>query len=298
MRHTGSLLNLIFSLILKDQSEKIRALYAGLSQQPVTYQHLEEFLIAVGAKEKVTLELNKDEANFYDVRETVQESLYIHRSGWGHLRADIEVNGDFLEVSKHVVTEDDFIGSACEVNYVIHRERMGRGNQYGEIIVRTPYQKLIFGVLASRGTESTVNIDLLEKQYRAEMIREYLGYVCGRVDFDTWTANAHERFNKLGENGLKYPEYELFEAYVLHLEGNDEEAEKILARYQNKSFHHNELELAGIYLYLCVETGIYGDKSQALRKIQNFQMQKEDSFILLKLLFVWIRIFPHQKDLS
>ena len=274
-----------FSLILKDQSEKIRALYAGLSQQPVTYQHLEEFLIAVGAKEKVTLELNKDEANFYDVRETVQESLYIHRSGWGHLRADIEVNGDFLEVSKHVVTEDDFIGSACEVNYVIHRERMGRGNQYGEIIVRTPYQKLIFGVLASRGTESTVNIDLLEKQYRAEMIREYLGYVCGRVDFDTWTANAHERFNKLGENGLKYPEYELFEAYVLHLEGNDEEAEKILARYQNKSFHHNELELAGIYLYLCVETGIYGDKSQALRKIQNFQMQKEDSFILLKLLF-------------
>ena len=91
--------------------------------------------------------MNKDEANFYDVRETVQESLYIHRSGWGHLRADIEVNGDFLEVSKHVVTEDDFIGSACEVNYVIHRERMGRGNQYGEIIVRTPYQKLIFGVL-------------------------------------------------------------------------------------------------------------------------------------------------------
>lgn len=50
-------------------------------------------------------------------------------------------------------------------------------------------------------------------------------------------------------------------------------------------FHHNELELAGIYLYLCVETGIYRDKSQALRKIQNFQMQKEDSFILLKLMF-------------
>ena len=37
-----------FSLILSDQSEKIRSLYAGMSQQPVTYQHLEEFLIAAG----------------------------------------------------------------------------------------------------------------------------------------------------------------------------------------------------------------------------------------------------------
>ena len=117
------------------------------------------------------------------------------------------------------------------------------------------------------------------------MIREYLGYICGRMDFGTWTANAHERFDKLGENGLKYPEYELFEAYIFHLEGEDDKAEEILLRYQNKSFQHNELELAGIYLYLCVETGIYRDKSQALRRIQNFQMQKEDSFILLKLVF-------------
>lgn len=67
-----------------------------MSQQPVTYQHLEEFLIAAGAKEKVTLSLNREAAGFYDVSESVQESLYIHRSGWGHLRADIEVNGDFL----------------------------------------------------------------------------------------------------------------------------------------------------------------------------------------------------------
>ena len=44
-----------FSLILKDQSEKIRSLYAGMSQQPVTYQHLEEFLIAAGVKEKVAV---------------------------------------------------------------------------------------------------------------------------------------------------------------------------------------------------------------------------------------------------
>lgn len=274
-----------FSLILSDQSEKIRSLYAGMSQQTVTYQHLEEFLIAAGAKEKVTLSLNREEAGFYDVSESVQESLYIHRSGWGHLRADIEVNGDFLEAGKHVVTEEDFIGSTCEINYVIRQEKLGKGNQYGEIIVKTPYQKLVYHVLASRGTESAVNLDLLEKQYRISLMKEYLGYLCKRTDFQAWTAFTHEKLDRMGESGLKYPEYQLLEAYLLHLEGEDDQASEILERYQNKSFHHNELELAGIYLYLCTQTGLYRDKEQALRKVQNFRMQKEDSFILLKLAF-------------
>ena len=274
-----------FSLILKEQSEKLRSLYEGMSQQPVTYQHLEEFLITAGAKDKVTLDLNREEANFYEVSESIQESFYIHRSGWGHLRADIEVNGDFLETGKHVVTEEDFIGSTCEVEYVIHKEKLGKGNQYGEIIVRTPYQKLVYHVLASRRNGSSVNLDLLEKQYRVSMLREYLTFACGKTGFQTWAAEAHEKLDKMGESGLKYPEYQLLEAYIFHLEGEDQKAEDILVRYQNKSFNHNELEQAGLYLYLCTLTGLYRDEEQALRKIQNFQMQKEDSYILLKLVF-------------
>ncbi len=95
-----------------------------------------------------------------------------------------------------------------------------------------------------------------------------------------------KNWSKWARGGLKYPEYQLLEAYLLHLEGEDDQkAEDILERYQNKSFNHNELEQAGIYLYLCTLTGLYRDKEQALRKIQNFQMQKEDSYILLKLVF-------------
>ena len=130
-----------------------------------------------------------------------------------------------------------------------------------------------------------MNIDLLEKQYRAALLKEYLGYVCGKTDFQSWSVLAHEKLDRMGDSGLKYPEYQLLEAYLFHLENEDEKAVDILKRYQNKSFSHNELELAGLYLYLCTLTGLYRDKEQALRKVQNFQMQKEDSFILLKLVF-------------
>ena len=72
----------------------------------------------------------------------------------------------------------------------------------------------------------------------------------------------------MGENGLKYPEYQLLEAYLLHLEGEDDQASEILERYQNKSFHHNELELAGI-ICICVHrpgcTGIRNRPSARYR---------------------------------
>lgn len=39
-----------FPMILKGMDEKVQAMYRGLSRQPVTYQHLEEFLSEQGRK--------------------------------------------------------------------------------------------------------------------------------------------------------------------------------------------------------------------------------------------------------
>ena len=131
-----------FELLLKDADKKEKALYRGLSRQPVTFQNVEEFLIGTGRKEPVKIELKADHNSFYDISESVRESFVIQKSGWGHLRLDVETKGDFLEVSRHVVTDEDFIGSYYQVEYVIHKERLKKGRQFGEIIVKSPYQQL------------------------------------------------------------------------------------------------------------------------------------------------------------
>ena len=46
-----------FSSLLKNEEDQKKALFAGLSRQPVTYQHLEEFLIGIGMKEQVSVSL-------------------------------------------------------------------------------------------------------------------------------------------------------------------------------------------------------------------------------------------------
>ena len=47
-----------FCMMFRKADKKQKALYAGLSGQPVTYQHLEEFLISLKEKDPVSVSLN------------------------------------------------------------------------------------------------------------------------------------------------------------------------------------------------------------------------------------------------
>ncbi len=273
-----------FSMIMRQETTKEKALYDGLSVQPVTYQNLEEFLIGMGKKKPVQISLKQQGAEFYEVRESVQESFDIHKSGWGHLRLDVEIRGAFLEVERRVVTEEEFIGSSYRVEYVLHKELLGDGNQFGQIILRSPYQELVYPVIASKGMKPSINIGAMEKKHRAAMFRDYLEYRSGKMDFKTWAGSTHFELNQLQEAGCDYPEYQMAEAFLLYKEDDRAGALEILKKYQSRTYSGDDLELEGFYLYLCCLTGSYRDNGQALRKIQSFYMQKPSSVMLMWIL--------------
>lgn len=300
-----------FSMILEKENEKIKTLYQGLSGQPVTYQHLEEFLIAAGKKEKVTINARDVGKEYYDLKDSVKESFYIQRSGWGHLRLDIEVTGEFLGIPRKVVTDEDFIGSHYEVEYVLHKEKLGKGNQYGKIIVKSPYEELTYTIVASTSGKMDVDIRLNQKRSKLDLLKDSLAYLCGEtaqesgiagnvnpgengwMNFSTWSTSSHYILNQLQQAGCEYPEYQMYEALLLHMENNEEQAKKILEIYQDKSYTRDDLEFAGVYLYLCAITGLYKDKVHALSRIRNFYMQKSDSFILL---WILLKLDPAYKE--
>lgn len=278
-----------FFHIMEKEGEKEKALYQAMSQQPVTYQHLEEFLIAMKKKEPVQISLKEEKGEFYQVDQSSQEIFHLTRSGWGHLRLEIETRGEFLETEKKVVTDEDFIGSIYEAAYVIQKDKLGSGSCFGEIVIKSPYQRLVFPVVASRSPKVDINVRIMEKRRRLSLLRDYLDYLSGGMDFSTWSASSHFVINQLREDGCVYPEYHMFEALLLHQEGDDKGAAKILEKYQDKTYTSDELEFAGMYLYLCSLTGLYKDKEQTLRRIRNFYMQKEDSSLLL---WILLRIDP------
>ena len=300
-----------FFRILEKEEEKIKTLYLGLAKETVTYQHVEEFLIAAGKKEKVMVSAREVGKEYYDMKESVKESFYIQRSGWGHLRLEVETTGDFLEVTRKVVTDEEFIGSHYEVEYLIHRERLGTGNQFGKIIVKSPYQELTYTIVASTGSKLDIDMRIQEKKNRLELLKDSLAYLCYEtakdtlgveekkpgtdkwMEFSTWCASSHYILNQLHQNGCAYPEYQMYEALLLHMEKQEKEARELLENFQDKSYTREDLEFAGIYQYLCAVTGLYRDRVHAVSRIRNFYMQKNDSFVLL---WILLKLDPAYKE--
>ena len=263
---------------------RIRSLYAGLSRQPVTYQNLEEFLIAAGLKEKVTVRLQEYRKEIFEITESTRESVLLTRSGWGHLRIDVIASGGFLEVEKRVITDEDFIGSSYNLAYVIRQDQLGEGNQFGMIRIVTPYQELTYEVMASRTMRSGVQIRLEEKKCRLNLMRDYLDYRCQTLECAAWAAQSHYELNRLKDSGFDYPEYRIYEVYVLWKEGKKEEAADWLREFHSQSFIRDNPEIAGLYLYLCCEAGLYKDKEAVLRRIHALKAQNEKSCILQEIL--------------
>lgn len=281
-----------FELLLRNAGQKEKALYKGLSKQPVTFQHVEEFLIGTGKKDPVKIELKADQNSFYDISESVRETFAVQRSGWGHLRLEVEAKGDFLEVSRHVVTDEDFIGSYYQVEYVIRKEKLKKGRQFGEITVKSPYQQLTYQITASMESKVQLKTEIHVKRHKLELLRDLAEYSCKRMDSKTWIGSSRFVLNQLREEGCDYPEYQMYEAYILHMEEKDEQAREILKKFKHQNFVRENLELAGAYLYLCVLTGLHKDREQAIRRLYNFFLQKEDSFLLFKL---WMEMNPEDK---
>lgn len=273
-----------FPFLLKKENPRVRALYRGMDQNPVTYQHLEEFLIASGKKQPVRISLKEETQEFYEVTESIQESMTILRDGWGHFQIEVETKGKFIEVQKKTISENDFIGSMCQLEFLILGEKLGKGRKFGSILIKSPYETLEYQITASKNSPLAVQMSNFEKKKRADLFRDYMSLQLHQMDFRTWVDRTEQTLQELAESGCDYPLYQIYQAYVYDMDDKKENAKEILQRYENKKFNRKELELAGAYLYVCYVTGLLPDRWEVVDQLTQIYHQKEESFLLLYLL--------------
>ena len=82
-------------------------------------------------------------------------------------------------------------------------------------------------------------------------MKDFMEYSCGKMEQGTWISSSRFLLNQLKEEGCNYPKYQMYEAYLCHVEGEEEQAKEILRRFKDQTFLREDLEMAGAYLYLC-----------------------------------------------
>lgn len=274
-----------FVQLLKERRELI-PYYRAMVKTPVPYQNLEEFLIGAGLKEQVSLSLEKDKLELYDIQSSLKDTLRIKRNTWGFLRAEVLVEGDFLEVEKKLIHDGHFIGSVYELEYIIRREYLGKGKNFGRIQIRTVYETITYEIMASKGSKIQINISSYERKKRLEASRDFLHMRMGKLSEASWCSKMRELLGELKENGYFSTECQLFEVYVDIIDGQEEEARRLLDALENNQRIQEEEILQGAFLYL-------NEKSQrstcsskeTLERIGSLYQRRVDSYLLLAMMF-------------
>ncbi len=276
-----------FSQILYGPDSRFDSLYRGMSRNPVTYQHMEEFLIGTGKKEPVHIHLDRDRKDMPRVESTLKDSLEIIRDGGGYIRIDVEVQGDFLEVEKRVLTSEDFIGSVCSLEFLVQKSRLGKGKKCGRILLKTVYETVSFEVTASRGSEYELNTWKLEQKAKARMALLYEAYLLEQITREQWCGQTMEELQALKDAGCFFMPHQLYEAFVWYCCENTAKCIAGLWPLRETKFEPEQMEEEGVYLALSSLAGILPPDQQeaGADRVGTLYRMKPNSRILLKCLF-------------
>lgn len=246
------------------QKEKEQILYQGLSHNPVTYQHMEEFLIAAGKKEPVQIQLEEKEKNFGNIQYTTKEKFQITRNTWGYTRIELEVLGDFISLEKQIITQDDFIGSVCNIEYLVRKDKLGKGRQYGAILLHTVYGTERYQIIASGEDPYDISNCLLEKNSMIRLVRAYEKYRLEDSSLEEWAEVAEKELEELKNRGCYYPVHQVMETFLLYKLKKEEKVDELLGMLSAYTFTEKEMEEEAAFLTLSCKRNIY-EKEELLK---------------------------------
>lgn len=274
-----------FDLMMQREDDSLRSLYQGMSRNPVTYQHLEEFLVTAGKKEQIRLSLNEAKKEFWNLEKSVKDTVYIYKNTWGYVRMEIEVEGDFLEVDKQTVTSENFIGSVYGLDFIIHKDRLANGRRFGRIIIRNVHQTLVFEVEASAAGARVRRKNPELMHHQAALMKEYLALQTHQMDYRTWYDSAWNHVRAMQEAGDNSTMLVFCQIFLYDTNEENALAMELLWGMQNGKYPLTTLQEQALFLYYQKKLNLIAPEHRSiLARLAGFYRQEPENLILLLLL--------------
>ena len=164
-------------------------------------------------------------------------------------------------------------------------ERLHSGRNYGAIRFVTPYETLTYEVEVLQNLEYDENHHVPELLY-AQALKEYVGYIGGRIGLDDWVESATEKVAAIRKIETQSEMYQLLQAHIYVIGKKMEEAKWILENYNYNRFAIGKDPITNCYyLYLtALVRGKGPHTDRVLDEIGKTYMRHQDSWFLLYML--------------
>ncbi|MEE0956080.1 MAG: DUF5717 family protein [Eubacterium sp.] len=274
-----------FEDLLTGKDAAYRLLYEGLSTNPVTYQHMEEFLVAAGCKEKLAFSLDREAEEEFDIQTSRKGTLYVYRSGWGYAHLDVSAAGRFLHVSKKTITTEDFIGKVYGLEYIIDYDALGDGLNNGTIRIEGVHQTLTFRISVSKGSRQYRPAFLEKQKKTAWLLRDLVNLRLHILDYPSWLESSKMTVAELIQAEEQNVKARLYRAFLAWSEEDKKTALEELMKLRPADGRLDDDEDEGFYLYLAKQTDLLPkEKRNILPSLMRFYARHQDSYILLNLI--------------
>ena len=274
-----------FYEILKYENERTFCLYDNMRRWSLGEQAMEEFLVGIKQKECIFLTLPGEGMLFEDIHESTKGIISLMKNTWGYMPVHIETEGRFLKVNRTEFTTEDFVGNSFELDYYVRPEHLHGGRNYGCIKFATPYETLVYEIEVLQNQDYDENHHVPELLC-AQILKEYVGHMGGRIELDDWVESATEKMSALRKLDGQNEMYQLCQANVYIIGNKMEEAKWILENYNYNRFAIGKDPITNCY-YLYLTALIRSNSAhteRVLDEIGKTYMRHQDSWLLLYML--------------
>lgn len=230
-----------------------RLTYEGFACARPSGQNMEEFLIGVNKKKPVSISVDKSEEIFMASKEPQSGCFTITKGNWGYTEIRLRTDCEFIKLSKHFLTHDDFIGKTYLYEYIIDASAMHAGRNFGRIYIDGVYQSFTIditaGVRDDDGSISGIAVTKDIKECMVGIMELYTSFRLKRIVTGVW---ANETISILNHLHALMPDehmYELMKAQAFIINRQRQEAKWILDDFKHSN-PDKKAPIWGYYLYL------------------------------------------------
>ncbi len=226
-----------------------RRTYDALMRGEDPSQAMEEFLCTSRRKKTVRITVSQDRIECEDIQRAVNGRLMIEKNTWGRVRIRVSFEGDFLTIYKHVITEEDFLGSYYQLEYEVRPGSLITST--GKIILDTFDQHVEIPVLCTRikRKEGGVSGSHIVKKSWLDLNRIYISMQLDRISREQALTEARQAVDGCVNNS-KDSIYRVVEAHYLVMSGSPETAGNILDRVNGRELRYRSAVDYCYYLYV------------------------------------------------
>ncbi len=230
-------------------SAKNRRIYEALIKSRSASMAMDEFLCVVKRKKRAEIKAAQDMIEYENPEGETRGVLIIERSQWGAVRVTTRTEGDFISLYKKQLSEDDFLGSYCQLEYTL---LPGRGRkQEGAIILETVSQMIRIPVAVRRDVLIREKEQARRIYSRAliDLQRSFVLYHLQKISKSKWLSESGEAISGCMNNSTD-PIFRVAEAAWQLSAGDREEAGQILSGINGRELRYQSAVYYCFYLYV------------------------------------------------